>query len=263
MTFRADEARESRRESAINYLMPKTGSDEQKAAAKKQIISLINEYGPVIDSYPTWHPIVSRFPGDATHHFPPNNPRILRDYYKGLDHTILLVHGFISCPYQGSDKLIKTINDAYTTLSLSNLSEINNISDKRLSSMIMRSMMNEGSAARIEAERLEVPLYNINTETIFVKCEWGDSMSGSEYVSDDGTISQNIAIPLMLERELSCWRFAECAEHWQSMRGEFLGYPHGKVSSLFVNQETGQAMKTIWNALIKTGMFGSVMKIPK
>ena len=33
---------------------------------------------------------------------------------------------------------------------------------------------------------------------------------------------------------------------------------HGARSSLFVSQETGQAIKKIWNALIFTGMFGPI-----
>ena len=43
------------------------------------------------------------------------------------------------------------------------------------------------------------------------------------------------------------------------MRGYFLGKPNGSRSSLFVNQETGQKMKKIWEALINTGMFGPIM----
>ena len=42
------------------------------------------------------------------------------------------------------------------------------------------------------------------------------------------------------------------------MRHYFLGSPHGSRSSLFVSQETGQAMKKIWEALIHTGMFGPI-----
>ena len=168
----------------------------------------------------------------------------------------MLAHGFISCPYQGADKLIEEINNVYNNYEKS-IAEIKKISDKMISSLLYGVLEKEHYAASIKAERLEIPLYNIKTETIFVKCEWSESLS------EDGLIPKNIVIPLMLERELPCWRFAECAEHWQSMRGEMLGHPHGKISSLFVNQETGQAMKTIWNALIKTGMFGEIMKIPK
>lgn len=40
------------------------------------------------------------------------------------------------------------------------------------------------------------------------------------------------------------------------MRPYILGSPHGRRSSLFVNQESGQAMKKVWEALIASGMFG-------
>ena len=249
MAFRANEEREKGYERALNYLVPKEGSPAQKDEARNKIIYLINKYGPVIDTYPTWHPIVSCFP--RMHNFAPADPRHIESY-DGLDHTILLAHGFISCPYQGADKLIEKINNLHN---YNNISEIEQISNKIIRNILLDIINNK--VACIKDKRLDIPLYNIKTETIFVKCEWSKSLSG------DGMIPKNIAIPLMLERELPCWRFAECAENWQSVRGEMLGSPYGRTSSLFVNQETGQAMKTIWNAIIKTGMFGLVMKIPK
>lgn len=54
------------------------------------------------------------------------------------------------------------------------------------------------------------------------------------------------------------WQTAEVAETWESMRSNFLGKPHGKRSSLFVNQETGQGIKKIWESLINTGMYGPI-----
>ena len=48
------------------------------------------------------------------------------------------------------------------------------------------------------------------------------------------------------------------AEDREPMLPYFLGRPHGRRSSLFVNQGTGQAMKKVWNALINTGMFGPI-----
>ena len=63
---------------------------------------------------------------------------------------------------------------------------------------------------------------------------------------------------LMLEEEVPCWREAQLAETWETMRYYILGSPHGSRSSLFVNQETGQALKNIWKALIHTGMFGPI-----
>lgn len=68
----------------------------------------------------------------------------------------------------------------------------------------------------------------------------------------------SVAMPLLLEKELPCWRSAEVAETWETMRTYFLGRPHGSRSSLFVSQATGQAMKKIWDSLIHTGMFGPI-----
>jgi hypothetical protein len=232
MTFRANEERIKNRERALDYFIPKQGSSRQKEEARNIIIDIIEEYGPVIDSYPTWHPIVSCFPRDPLHHFAPSDPTHIESF-RGLDHTVLLAHGFISCPYQGADKLIEKINNSYELLNYNN-----------------------SKIATIKAERLDIPLYNIKTETIFVKCDWEQDL-----YQNNGTIPKNIAVPLMLEREIPCWRFSECGESWESMRREFLGLPHGNKSSLFVDQETGQAMKNIWNMIINTGMFGTTVKI--
>lgn len=72
----------------------------------------------------------------------------------------------------------------------------------------------------------------------------------------DGTIPSNAAIGLMLESEVPNWRNAVYSESWEDMRGQLMGYPHGARSSLFVNQQTGQKMKSFWNQLIKTGVLG-------
>jgi hypothetical protein len=74
----------------------------------------------------------------------------------------------------------------------------------------------------------------------------------------DGTIPLSVAMPLILEKEIPGWRWAEVAETWETMRPYFWGSPHGARSSLFVNQEANQAIKKIWNALIYTGMYGPI-----
>ena len=95
-------------------------------------------------------------------------------------------------------------------------------------------------------------LYNPNATPVLVRCNWNNSLD------EDGMIPLSIAMPLLLEKEVPCWQWAQVAETWETMRPYFLGRPHGSRSSLFVNQETGQAMKRVWNALIGTGMFGPI-----
>lgn len=95
-------------------------------------------------------------------------------------------------------------------------------------------------------------LYNPNATAILVKCNW------EKPLDRDGMIPLSVALPLILENEVPCWRWSDVAETWETMRYYFLGSPHGARSSLFVNQETGQAIKKIWNALIYTGMFGPI-----
>jgi hypothetical protein len=101
--------------------------------------------------------------------------------------------------------------------------------------------------------RGELQLYRPNASPILVKCNW------NEVLPMDGTIPLSIAMPLILERELPCWRWSDVAETWETMRPCFLGTPYGSRSSLFLNRETGQAIKKIWDALISTGMFGTIV----
>ena len=107
--------------------------------------------------------------------------------------------------------------------------------------------------ARITAEKLDVQLYNTNTTAVLVRCDW------TKPLAMDRTIPLSMAMPLILEKELPCWKSSQVAETWETMRPYFLGTPHGSRSSLFVNQETGQAIKKIWNELIHTGMFGPIL----
>lgn len=108
------------------------------------------------------------------------------------------------------------------------------------------------SIAYITAERLDVQLYNSQATPILVRCTW------ERELDSDGMVPLAIALPLILEQEVPNWRSAEVAETWETMRPYFLGRPHGSLSSLFVSQETGQAIKKVWNALIHTGMFGPI-----
>lgn len=143
--------------------------------------------------------------------------------YKGLDHTRFFVNGFITCPYGETEEIIESVNA---------------LPDHHLAS--------------VTAERLDVQLYHPTATPVLVKCEWDKPLA------PDGMIPLSIAMPLILEKEVPCSRWAKVAETWETMRPYFLGSPHGSRSSLFVSQETGQAIKKIWNALIHTGMFGPI-----
>ena len=220
MAFRADEAARTGFDSVVNYLVPRPrDADEiQRGRSKELLLNVLNRWGPVVESYPSWHPLVCNH--DPAH---PTTTPVKECGYEGLDHTRYLANGFITCPYgDGQDVLdaVAALPDHY--------------------------------AASIEAEILDVQLYSPNTTPILVTCDWKGPLE------TDGTVPLRLAAPLLLEREIPCWRWAQVAETWESMRPYFLGRPHGSRSSLFVNQDTGQAIKKIWEALIHTGMFGPI-----
>ncbi|CAD5366701.1 hypothetical protein RA210_U10457 [Rubrivivax sp. A210] len=78
----------------------------------------------------------------------------------------------------------------------------------------------------------------------------------------DKLIPLSIAMPLLLVKKVPSWEWSQVAETWESMRPYFLGSrpgsPRGARSSLFVNQETGQAIEKVWEAPIYAGMFGPI-----
>lgn len=225
MAFRADEAAQNGREQAERYLVTGLrGFDEaERDRSKKALGAIIDELGPVVDRYPIWHPLVGNQAREWAAH--PSSIPDDRCGYKGLDHTIFFANGFITCPYQGEQDVITSVN-----------------------------ALPENPAAIITAEVLDVHLYNPTAIPVLVKCEW------EKPLNPDGTIPLSVAMPLILENELPCWRWSQVGETWETMRPYFLGTPHGSRSSLFINQETGQAIKKIWNALIATEMFGPIMK---
>lgn len=224
MAFRADEEIKDGREHAEKYLLSHLTdlSPVEFEKSKSTLMDLMDQLGPVIHTYPTWHPLVN----DKRENYDCVYPNTGCGY-RGLDHTISFANGFITCPYGNGQEVIDSVNE-----------------------------LKYNPAAEITAERLDMKLYSSQATPILVRCNW------TKRLASDGTIPLSIVIPLILENELPMWRTAEVAETWDSMRSNFLGKPHGKRSSLFVNQETGQGIKKIWESLINTGMFGPILIRP-
>ncbi|MFZ6723593.1 hypothetical protein [Undibacterium sp. Ji49W] len=220
MVFRADEAARIGYEQVENYLLPRSRevSEADRAHSKKALLEIANKLGPVIDSYPTWHPLVTHH--DSQH---PTTTPSDQCGYKGLDHTRFFANGFITCPYGDGQKIIDSVRE-----------------------------LPPQHAATITARILDLKLYNPNATPVLVECIWKKPLEAN------GMIPLSTAIPLILEKEVPCWEWAQVAETWESMRHYLLGSPHGSRSSLFVSQETGQAIKKVWNELINTGMFGPI-----
>ena len=218
MAFRADESASSGFESVKNYLIPRGVDARERERSEDKLLDIVEIYGPVVEGYPSWHPLV-------THHddrCPATAPSD-RCGYKGLDHTRYFVNAFITCPYGDGQEILDSVE-----------------------------ALPYSPFAKITAERLDVQLYQTNATPILVRCDW------IKPISSNGMIPASIAIPLMLQKEVPCWEWTTRGETWETMRSYFLGSPHGSRSSLFVNQETGLTMKKIWNTLINTGMFGPI-----
>jgi hypothetical protein len=219
MAFRADEAATKNLERARRYLTPREATPEEREQINLVIDDVVERCGPVVDAYPTWHPLVPQNDGRNPEQYPSE-----RCGYKGLDHTIYFVNGFITCPYVSGDAVLDSASRIKTP-----------------------------HCANIEAEELDAKLYNSGTKPILVRCEWEKPLDADQF------IPQSLAVPLMLEQELPVWRWSQRGESWDTMRPYLLGEPHGSRSSLFVTQETALAIKKIYTSLIETGMFGPII----
>ena len=218
MAFRADEAAASGYEKTKNYLIPRNFTPSQREQAEQALQNIVSVCGPPVDAYPTWHPLISQHDGRNPETYPNE-----RCGYHGLDHTRYFAHGFITCPYGDGQEVID---------STGRLHYFDRVS--------------------ITAERLDVPFYSTDVSPILVRCEW------SEVLELNHTVPKSLAVPLMLEQELPCWRWSQRSETWETMRPYLLGVPHGSRSSLFATQDTALAIKNIYLAMVDSGMFGSI-----
>ena len=223
MTFRANESSSNGYEKALQYLIPRDIDQETKSRSRDCIREIVEQCGPIVDSYPDWHPLVTNHSPRS----PVTTPGVLCGY-QGLDHRVYFRNGFVTCPYE---QAVESVLESVAKLP-------------------------ETDIATISAKRLDAVLYNSDAVPILVACEWKKEMLS------DGTIPMAIAVPMILQREVPAWEWATRAEPWESMRPYFLGTPSGSRSSLFINQKTGSTIKKIWQLLIETGAFGPI-KIPQ
>ena len=216
MAFRAEEAAERGFVRAKNYLISRDFSPSERAAGEEALADIIEKCGPVVDTYPSWHPLVSQHDDRQ-----PITTPSKECGYEGLDHTVYFAQGFITCPYHSAEKVLEST-----------------------------SRLKSRPRCSITADELDVPFYNDGVKPVLVRCEWDELLEGGYLVP------KKWAVPLMMEKELPGWRWASVAETWETMRPYILGQPHGNRSSLFVSQDTALAMKKIFVAMTETGMYG-------
>ena len=222
MAFRANEEEQKGYSGLMSRLIGPSTDQDKRRASKDVLSEIVDRYGPVVEAYPIWHPLVAAKDADSSAITPSEQCG-----YEGLDHTFYLRNAFITCPYAGVDEVLASVE------------------------RVAQHPFMDG-VAKISAEEIDAQLYAENAHPILVKCEWQRRMDR------DGTIPAGVAVALILEQQVPCWRSAQVGETWKTMCPYLLGQPYGSRSSLFVNQDTGQQIKDIWNAIINTGMFGNL-----
>ena len=227
MTFRANEQANADYEEMEKYLVnPRIFTPEQREKSLTALREITKKMGPVVNGYPTWHPLVNNHkPRDWEIFLPSQDCG-----YAGLDHTRFFINGFITCPYVSPDKVIQSVEN-----------------------------LEVRGDVEITARALDFPLYALNAHPVLVTCEF-DTGFFREFEEADGTLPLALSLPLLLNYELESVRKAQVAEKWKTMKPYFLGSPHGAVSSHFINLKNGRAIKRVWEALIGTGIYGPIKR---
>jgi hypothetical protein len=213
MEFRAPFIAAQQNVDAIAYL---TKNLTDAAAGRQMLEGLLNRLGNAVDSYPGWHPIMK-----APQQSSANQKSSLSSLsvYKGLDHTIFFVRGFVTCPYSENiaDQLMDAVN----------------------------------KVPQLHAYRLQEPLYADNAYPVVIEAREVE-------LEADGTIRSRDVLAWFTQQLAENAKRAEVAETWWNIRSNILGSPHGSRSSLFVNQYTGRHMRKILDAMNDSGMFGPI-----
>lgn len=148
------------------------------------------------------------------------SPEFSPQGFEGLDHTIYFRDAFVTAPYGNAERVLKSA----------------------------------GKIKNMDAEEItDVKLYTENATPVLVTCDGIDK-------EEDGTILKRYALGSMLSTELPGWTWAQCGESWEDMRRHILGTPCGSRSSLFVNQETGKALREVFDMLNRHELFGPVRR---
>lgn len=138
MAFRADESANSGFEQALRVLASTSLHPSNRDAAERELHRLVGEFGPVVQAYPTWHPLVPQSDPSMPVTVPSD-----RCGYVGLDHTVLFANAFVTCPYGDGKEVFRSVDQL------------------------------RHRCAEISADRLDVELYSEGTSAILVRCNWG------------------------------------------------------------------------------------------
>lgn len=223
MAFRSDESAEIGFNRALRYLArhPESGMTKMEiAGAECYLRNLVKRVGPVVGEYPVWHPLVSHCSAsiqDSMNLTPKNDLG-----YRGLDHTIYFVHGFITCPYQET-----SVQDLFDSI----------------------QDINKNFGFALSCEKVKVPLYRKCVFPVLV------TSNACYQIENDLTIGKKSAIELFLKSVVKSAEFHFDNVDWKDFSDTLLGAPSGARSSLFVNEATGQALKTLCMTLVKQGFF--------
>lgn len=199
-------------------------TENERREAEAYIREIAAEYGPVVDRFPSWHPLVR----DLFYRRYPMFPGVVEPIY--FVNALLVI-----TDDEGAEKVFRKFNSQYTCPDTTFCPEF-----------------------------VDIQLYGHETCSVLVRCEWDNTTGrdlGLPTVSEPiwPRIPTHLALPAMLQKELSELPERNAGERWETVAPFLLGRPCSNTESLFVTAETARAMKEAWDLLNRYEVFGPVI----
>lgn len=209
MPFRYDEAADAMRNSVIRR-ETHGFSPEDREKTVELIDALIEQYGPIVESYPDWHPLRKFDLGPLMHESRAIDAEVRKVYY---DHPLRFRDAMLLAPYNKPP-----------------------LEPLRAECERHDMLVHETSG-----------LYHHKWCKLFViiaPCSL--CADGEKYIPQQGAVAAFIeSLPHILGKHTPLTA-AKCWESWSTMHHTLLGSPCGTRSSLLVDEKTGQAIKRLF-----------------
>lgn len=216
-------------------------SQEKQNKNEDMLDSFINQYGPVIDGYPTWHPFINR--GDYRNRYTVPNRHL---GYEGIDKLICFSTAFIAYGYgDPPDKLVNSLKERFGCCEYEDENE----------GIFLGDFPN--NVISMAWEKIDYHPFSNTDKSVLVYLKWESDNDWQTFNQIFPTsIPGSIAIPLMINLEMSAHLRASYSESWEDLKRYLLGEPYGENSSLFLSDETVSRMKKIHNLLCEAYVWG-------
>ena len=95
MAFRADESASRGFESVKSYLVPRNIDAKERARSERELFNIVERYGPVVEGYPAWHPLITHHDDQSSVIYTIRTTRVVL-FFPNVAHWVTVVHIWLS-----------------------------------------------------------------------------------------------------------------------------------------------------------------------